>query len=163
VASFVMQFAIAAGALTYVTSSSQTKIDQAIELGARGGFDYRDPDWPTLMKSTAGPPELIVESAGGAGYDRLVKLAAPGGRIVSYGATTGPADTLDLHKVFWKQLTLQGSTMGSPADFAEMVEFVEQHGVCPIVDEVFPLAAGDEAIARMQSSPQFGKYVLDTA
>jgi NADPH:quinone reductase-like Zn-dependent oxidoreductase len=103
---------------------------------------------------------LIIDSAGGSGYAALVNLAAPGGRIVNYGATAGPPQKLDLFKVFWKQLRLQGSTMGSPEDFASMLKFVEEKRIHPIIDTVLPLEAGNEAIARMESSPQFGKYVL---
>lgn len=160
VATFALQFAIATGARTFVTSSSADKIQQAMKLGARGGFDYNDPNWSKAMAEQAGAVDLIIDSAGGAGYNTLVDLAAPGGRIVNYGATTGPPEKLDLFKVFWKQLTIQGSTMGSPSDFTAMLEFVQRHQIRPIIDRVFPLAEGNEAINQMKSSPQFGKYVL---
>ena len=65
-----------------------------------------------------------------------------------------------MFKVFWKQLRLQGTTMGSPGDFAAMLQFVEQHAIRPIVDEVLPLAEGNDALTQMKSSPQFGKFVL---
>ena len=149
-----------AGAAVWVTSSSEEKIERAVALGANGGFDYNDADWSGAMLKTAGAPDLIIDSAGGTGYGTLLTLAAPGGRIVNYGATTGPPEKLDLFKVFWKQLRLQGTTMGSPSDFSQMLAFVEQHKLAPIVDAVLPLAQGNEAIALMKSSPQFGKYVL---
>ncbi len=160
VATFALQFAVAAGANVWVTSSSQDKIKRAVELGAKGGFDYNDADWWKTMSGQAGLPNLIIDSAGGAGYGALLNLAAPGGRIVNYGATKGPPEKLDLFKIFWKQLTVQGSTMGSPADFAAMLAFVEKHQIRPIVDCVFPLADGNQALNLMKSSPQFGKYVL---
>jgi NADPH:quinone reductase-like Zn-dependent oxidoreductase len=160
VATFALQFAVAAGANVWVTSSSQDKIKRAVELGATGGFDYNEGNWWKTMSGQAGSPSLIIDSAGGAGYGALLNLAAPGGRIVNYGATTGPAEKLDLFKIFWKQLTVQGSTMGSPADFAAMLAFVEKHQIRPIVDRVFPLADGNQALNLMKASPQFGKYVL---
>ena len=104
---------------------------------------------------------LIIDSAGGRGYESLVRIAAAGGRIVSYGATTGPPGKLDIFKVFWKQLHLIGTSMGSPADFAAMLQVADQHNVRPVIDREFSLAEGNEAVEQMQSSPQFGKYVLN--
>lgn len=160
VATFALQFAVAAGARVWVTSSSSTKIERAIELGAEGGYDYTDDGWWKQMSEDAGLPSLIVDSAGGPGYKALVNLVDAGGRIVSYGATAGPPEKLDMFKLFWKQLHLIGSTMGSPADFAAMLELVSQHKLHPVVDAVFPLEDGNVAISQMASSPQFGKYVL---
>lgn len=163
VATFALQFAVAAGANVYVTSSSDEKLARAAALGARGGFDYRDDAWAKRAAAEMPAPNLIVDSAGGPGYASLITLAAPGGRIVNYGATAGPPEKLDLFKVFWKQLRLQGSTMGSPADFAAMLAFVNEHQLKPIVDRTFPLSEGNQALAQMQTSPQFGKYVLTIA
>ena len=160
VATFALQFAIAAGADVWVTSSSPRKIDRAVELGAKGGFDYTSEDWSKRLAKQVGSIQLIVDSAGGVGYRSLVNLAAPGGRIVNYGATAGPPEKLDLFKVFWKQLRLQGTTMGSPADFAAMLQFVEAKRIVPIVDSALPLSEGNRALNQMKSSPQFGKYVL---
>lgn len=160
VATFALQFALAAGATVWVTSSSDDKIQRAVEFGASGGFDYRVDGWWRAAADRAVAPDLIVDSAGGPGYGSLINLAAAGGRIVNYGATAGPPDKLDLFKLFWKQLRLQGTTMGSPEDFRAMLAFVERHDIRPIVDRVFALSNGNEAVGCMQSSPQFGKYVL---
>lgn len=163
VATMALQLAVAAGAEVWVTSSSSEKIERAVALGARGGFLYTQDDWPKRCAEAAGGFELIVDSAGGRGYASLVQLAAPAGRIVSYGSTAGMPEKLDLFKVFWKQLRLQGSTMGSPADFAAMLAFVQQHAIKPVIDAVFPLAEGNRALEAMKTSPQFGKYVLAIA
>lgn len=160
VATFAMQFAVAAGAEVWVTSSSPEKIQRAVAGGAKGGFNYKDEGWAKELSQTAAAPHVIIDSAGGRGYDALLKLAAPGGRIINYGATAGPPEKLDLFKVFWKQLRLQGSTMGSPDDFAAMLKFVAEKSIVPIVDTVMPLEDGNQAIAQMKSAPQFGKYVL---
>ena len=160
VATFALQFAVAAGAKVWVTSSSPAKIQRAVQLGGQGGFDYTSETWAKEYVKAAAPPHLTIDSAGGPGYAALLNIAAPGGRIVNYGATAGPPQKLDLFKVFWKQLRLQGSTMGSPADFAAMLDFVETHGIKPVIDDAFPLAAGNAAIEQMKTSPQFGKYVL---
>ncbi|MEO2035437.1 MAG: zinc-binding dehydrogenase [Planctomycetaceae bacterium] len=160
VATFAVQFAVAAGAKVWVTSSSAAKIEAAVKLGADGGFDYTDEDWWKQMSKDVGAPSLIIDSAGGPGYKALLNLADAGGRIVNYGATAGPPEKVDLFKLFWKQLHLIGSTMGSPADFAAMLELVNTHKLRPVVDAVFPLSDGNTAISQMASSPQFGKYVL---
>lgn len=160
VATFALQYAVASGAEVWVTSSSAEKIGRAVELGASGGFNYTDDGWGKQMIRQAGEPHLIIDSAAGKGYGALINLAAPGGRIVNYGATTGPPEKLDLFKVFWKQLRLLGTTMGSPNDFSAMLKFVEDKKITPIIDSVCPLEEGDDAISRMKSSPQFGKYVL---
>ena len=160
VATFLLQFAVAAGAKVWVNSSSQAKIGRAVEMGAEGGFLYTDETWPQQFLDAAGAPSLIVDSAAGPTYDTLIDLVEMGGRIVSFGATLGPPEKLEMRKVFWKQLRLQGSTMGSPADFAAMLEFTSGHGIKPMVETTYPLEEGNTAIEQMEVSPQFGKYVL---
>jgi len=160
VATFALQFAVAIGAEVWVTSSSESKIQQAISLGAKGGFDYRQGGWAKQFAAHVGPPDLIIDSAGGSGYATLMSLAAPGGCIVNYGATAGAPESIDMFKLFWKQLRLQGSTMGSAADFTAMLDLVQEHEVQPVIDAVFSLEDTNQALDQMRSSPQFGKYVL---
>jgi zinc-binding alcohol dehydrogenase/oxidoreductase len=161
VAVFALQFALAAGAEVWVTSSSPRKIQHAVSLGAKGGFDYRNAGWHRELVKLSGPIDLIVDSGGGNGYADLIEAAAPGGRIVTYGATAGRPPELDLFKVFWKQLHLIGSTLGSPRDFEAMLDQINRHRIRPVVDQAFPLDDAPLAIARMADSPQFGKLVLN--
>jgi NADPH:quinone reductase-like Zn-dependent oxidoreductase len=112
------------------------------------------------VAARAGLFDVIVESAGGEGFGDLLDLAAPGGRVVFFGATRGDGPALALRKIFWRQLSLLGTTMGSPADWSAMVEFVTLHRVRPVVSEVFPLARAAEAFALMERGGQFGKIVL---
>jgi NADPH:quinone reductase-like Zn-dependent oxidoreductase len=160
VASIALTMAVASGAKVFVTSSSDEKIKRAVELGAQGGFNYQVDGWVKELNRSTGGVNLILDSAAGRGYGNLIEAAAFGGRIVNYGATTGPPEQLDMFKVFWKQLSLLGSTMGSPRDFQEMLDFVVAHRVVPIVDQVLPLKETNEAIELLKSSPQFGKIVL---
>lgn len=160
VATFAIQFAKAAGASVYVTSSSPEKIDSAIQLGATAGFNYTESDWGKQLVSDAGPINVIVDSAGGPNYANLLNIAAAGGRIVNYGATAGPAEAVNLFHVFWKQLSLIGSTMGSPSDFATMLDFVNEKRIEPAIDQIIPLVEANDALGRMGSSGQFGKLVL---
>ncbi|MDG2383138.1 MAG: zinc-binding dehydrogenase [Pirellulaceae bacterium] len=161
VATFALQYAVAAGAEVVVTSSSVAKIERAVRYGAKMGVDYRLTDWPDQIRAEIGEVDLIIDSAGGDGYQQLVDLAAPGARIVNYGATTGPPKKLDIFKVFWKHLHLIGSSMGSPDDFRRMLEFSSENSIKPIVDGVFPLMAVNEALDRMKDNRQFGKIVLE--
>ena len=158
---FALQFAVAAGAEVWVTSSSPEKIARARTLGARGGMNYRDADWPAaLQKQASDLFDVIIDSAGGEGFGKLIELTRPGGRIAFFGATTGNPPSLDLRKSFFRQISLLGTTMGSPADFAGMTAFVAAHRIAPVVDRVFPLAATEDALRHMEASAQFGKIVL---
>lgn len=160
VATLALQFAVAIGAEVAVTSSKPEKLAKAKELGAVAGFNYREENWHKKAAEEFGRPNLIIDSAAGKGYANLIALAAPGGRIVNYGATTGPPETIDMFKVFWNQLKLIGSTMGSTADFRGMLNLVEKHEIRPVIDQVFSLAQGNEALSRMEQGEQFGKIVL---
>jgi len=160
VACIALQLAVAAGATVIVTSSSQTKIDKALAMGAAAGFLYTSEGYASQVKAEFGPVHLIVDGAGGNGYSQLIDMVCPGGRIVNYGATAGIPEKLELRKVFFKQLHLVGSTMGSPDDFAAMLDMVGKHEIRPVIDEVFALSEGNKAFEKMNVSSQFGKLVL---
>ena len=161
VATFALQFALAAGATVLVTSSSAQKIDKAIGLGAVAGYNYHDKDWRKQIQSNHGEIDLTIDSAGGEGYAKLIDLAIPGGRIVNYGNTMQVPVEIELRKVFWKQLRLLGSTMGSPEEFVRMLDLVKEKKIHPVIDKIFPLDAGNDALERMRDSKQFGKIVLE--
>lgn len=161
VATFALLFAKAAGAEVWVTSASPEKLRRARELGAAGGFLYTKTDWVEECRRTAGVPDLVIDSAGGEGYAQLVSLVRPGGRIVNFGATRGNIKELNVRQLFWKQLHLIGSTMGTPREFERMVRFVTQQRIEPVVDRVLPLEEGNASLAMMEESSQFGKIVLE--
>lgn len=163
VACIALQLAVAAGATIIVTSSSQAKIDKALAMGAAAGFLYTADGYASQVNAEFGPIHLIVDGAGGYGYSELIDMACPGGRIVNYGATAGMPDRLDLRKVYWKQLHLVGSTMGSPGDFAAMLDMVCKHKIRPVIDKAFALSEGNKAFEKMNVSSQFGKLVLQVS
>ncbi len=163
VATMALQLARAAGASVAVTSSSGEKLERARGLGADAGFLYTDAEWADRCRREFGRPSLIIDGAGGAGYSALVELLAPGGRLVNYGATAGAPQRLDLFKVFWKQLDLRGTTMGSPDEFDRLLVFVREHGVRPVIDEVFGLSRINDALDRLAGKDHFGKVVIDCA
>jgi NADPH:quinone reductase-like Zn-dependent oxidoreductase len=160
VALFALQYAVALGARVFVSSGSDEKLSQAKAMGAAGGVNYTSTGWADALKEQAGAFDVIVDGAGGDGVNDLLDLATPGGRVVFYGATRGNPSSIVLRRVFWKQLNVLGSTMGSPEDFAEMMEFVGRHGIRPVVDRVFELDEGAAAFRRMDEGAQFGKIVI---
>ncbi len=135
-------------------------------LGAIDGAIYRNPDWENTLKSAlksrgARGFDLIIDSAGGPGFQSLVELAAPGGRIVFFGATAGDPPAMPQRRIFWKQLSIIGSTMGSPKDFRSMTAFVDQHQLKPFGTlHQFALSEGNNAFAAMDQGSQFGKILL---
>jgi zinc-binding alcohol dehydrogenase/oxidoreductase len=158
---YACQFAVAAGAEVWVSSSSAEKLSRARALGAKGGVNYRDDAWAAdLQKLAGGLFDVIVDSAGGDGFAKLIELTKPGGRIVFFGATVGNPPGIDLRKSFFRQINLLGTTMGSPADFAGMTAFVERHKIVPVVDRVLPLAETEAAFRHMEAAAQFGKIAL---
>jgi len=160
VALFALQFAVAANVNVYVSSGDPEKIARAVKLGASGGVNYKDEHWVEELQEKAGAFDLIFDGAGGDGIGHLLNLAAPGGRIVFYGATKGNPSTVEVRRIFWKQLNIMGSTMGSPSDFQSMIDFVNKYQLYPVIDQVFPFTEGENAMKRMDLGKQFGKLVL---
>ena len=160
VALFAFQFALAAGALIYVTSGSDEKLDKAMAMGATGAVNYKKADWVQRLRDLAGGFDVTIDGAGGDGINDLLDLAVPGGRVVLYGATKGNPSNLVARRIFWKQLNVLGSTMGSPDDFEAMAGFISKHKLRPVVDRIFEFEEGEAAFRWMEGEKQFGKIVV---
>lgn len=160
VATFALLWALNAGAEVYVTSGTPSKIGAAVKLGAKAGANYREESWTDQLKESAGGFDLIIDSALGDGFAQYTDLANPGGRIVFFGGTSGNIPPLEGRKIFWKQLSILGTTMGSADDFSAMLAFVNKHRIKPVIDSVYPIAAAETALQKMGDSAQFGKIVL---
>ena len=159
-ATFALQFAKGLGARVFVTSGSDEKLERARQLGADGGVNYRAPDWSAKLREL-GVPDVVIDSAGGETLASCLDLLRPGGRLVTFGSTTGPVPHLDVFRLFWKQLRLLGTTMGTPAEFAAMLErFDDPDPPHPVVDRSFPLEQAVDALRHMEDAGQFGKIVL---
>jgi NADPH:quinone reductase-like Zn-dependent oxidoreductase len=159
-ASFVIAKAL--GARTLVTSSSGEKLDRARELGADAAVNHADEDVAAAVKeATAGKGvDVVVEHVGEATWKTSLQAAGSNARIVVCGATTGPNPPAQLHRIWWKQLEIYGSTMGTREDFEGVYELVASGAVKPIVDKVFPLAEAAAAHEYLEDGRQFGKVVL---
>ncbi len=154
------QLAIAVGANVYVTSGSEEKIEKAVGLGAKGGANYKDADAMKALGKSVGGFNVVIDSAGGLGFNMLLRMCRKGAQVGIYGGTTGSLEKVAVPNIFYKQISIHGSTMGSDLEFGKMLDFVSEHKIVPVVDSVFELKNGNEAIDMMANSPQFGKIVL---
>lgn len=158
VQTFVLLFAKWAGAHTIVTSGSDEKLERARALGADLAINYvTNPEWPKLLRST-GPVDLVVDSSGGDTLRKALDVVRPGGRIVVYGGTNGDA-TIKMFPLFWKHVSVLGTSMGSPQDFRAMLQLFNE-GLKPAIDRVFELGDGVAAFERLAAGDQFGKVIL---
>lgn len=158
-----LQIANHLGARAIVTSHSDQKLERALELGAAHAVNYRSDDVVGRVKELTDRKgaDLVVDNVGEATFAASVRASTKGGRIVTCGATTGPHIPVDVRAVFWKQLTIYGSTMGNAGEFAAMLEAVDGGRIEPVVDSVFPLADARAALERLEGAEQIGKIVLD--
>ena len=162
VALFALQFAKARGAIVMVTSQHDDKLEQAQNLGADYGVNSSNTDWVKAARDWSGGDgvDVVVESIGGEYLSKSLQTLRLGGRLVTFGRSLSTNATIDIGLTFWNHLSILGSTMGSPADFAGMLELVNAHKITPVVDSVRPLEQGRDAFQRMADGQQFGKVVL---
>ncbi len=158
---FALQFALAAGCRAWVTSGHDSKIEKAIRLGASGGVNYKNENWDKELKSMTVGFDIIIDSAAGPEFYKLVEICNPGGTIVNFGGTTGAITNLMAQRIYWKQLNILGSTMGNDQDFSKMLEFLNRHLLVPVIDMVFPMNEAESAFRRMEKAEQFGKILLE--
>ena len=158
-----LQIAGHLGAHAVVTSHREAKRRRALELGAARAIDYRNEDVVAAVReATDGRgADVVVDNVGEATFAASIRACRKGGRIVTCGATTGPRIPVDVRRVFWRQLSILGSTMGDADEFAAMLALVAAGRIRPLVDAVFPLDEASAALERLQNAEQFGKIVLD--
>jgi zinc-binding alcohol dehydrogenase/oxidoreductase len=155
-----LAIAKALGARAIVTSTSGEKLARASELGADAAVPTPDVAW-RIKEITGGQGvDVVVEHVGEATWATSLSVARHGGRITVCGATSGPNPPAALHRVWWKQLTIYGSTMGTKEDFEGAFDLVKSGRARPVVDRVFPLAEARAAHERMEKGEQLGKIVL---
>jgi NADPH2:quinone reductase len=161
VASAAFELARALGARTIVTSSSDDKLARAREWGADVTVNHANGDVAAVVKETTGRGvDVVVEHVGEATWKTSLGAVRTGGRVVVCGATTGPNPPAQLHRWWWKQLTLLGSTMGTRDDFLGAYDLVRTGRARVHVDRVYPLAEIRAAHERLEAAEQVGKIVL---
>lgn len=157
VATYLLQFAKAAGATVYVTSRSKDKLEQAAKLGADKGIQSEG-DWDELLEKEK--VDIVIETVGAATFHQSLNQLRKGGKMVLIGSSTGDKIELNLREFFYGQYTLKGTTMGSAEEYQAMLEFIEKYNIRPIVDKVFKIEEYKKAINRLEKGKQFGKISL---
>jgi len=154
VSTALVALARAAGYVVYVTSRDPAKRERALGIGAHAAFEpgARLPE----------RVDAVMETVGAATWDHSLKALEPGGTIVVAGATSGADPSADLRRVFFRQLRIVGSTMGTRAELVRLLRFLDATGVRPFVDSVRPLAEARAAFERLDAGESFGKLVLTT-
>jgi NADPH:quinone reductase-like Zn-dependent oxidoreductase len=161
VATASLAIAKALGARCVVTSSSEQKLERARALGADATVNHASEDVARRVKElTDGGVQVVVETVGADTWATSLSVARPGARICVCGATSGPNPPANLHRMWWKQLTIYGSTMGTKQDFEAVYELVTSGRAKPVIDSVLPLAEARAAHERLESGAQLGKIVL---
>ena len=155
-----MQMALAWESKVHVTSSSPEKREKALQMGAVSAIDYREKGWGKKASKDLGGFDVILDGASGPGFQELLDALNPGGRIAIYGRTAGPLPELQSAKIFYKQASILGSTMGSSAEFIGMLDLVNRYKIHPIVDSHFTLDQTEQAFRYMDEGKQFGKIVI---
>jgi NADPH:quinone reductase-like Zn-dependent oxidoreductase len=156
VSTALIQLGEAAGYRIWVTTRDEDKAAKALELGASAAFE-----------SGARLPErvdAVMETVGAATWSHSVKSLRPGGTVVTSGATSGDAPKrAELSNIFFKQLRVIGSTMGTRDELARLAQYVTQRGIEPVIDSVLPLAEARTGIAKLAAGDVFGKIVMEVS
>lgn len=161
VALFALSFAVASGSEVYVTSGNEKKISKAVGLGAQGGVNYKNSNWSAKLLENVKGFDLIIDSAAGSGFKELTELANPGGRIVLLGRTAGKILNLNPSTIFWKQLSIQGTTMGNHEEFKKMIDLISSQNIHPVIDSIYSTQDVNLAFEKMDKGEQFGKIVIN--
>jgi NADPH:quinone reductase-like Zn-dependent oxidoreductase len=163
VASAAIQIAKLAGAYVYAVTSTPEKVAKARALGADRVIDRSTENWSKAVFAATNKRgvDLVLENVGAATWFDSLRSATRGGRIVTYGATTGPRPETHLALIFWNQLKIVGSTMSSRQEFHTVMNLIWQGRLKPVVDSVFKLEDAPAAFRRLQAGEQFGKIVIE--
>jgi len=159
VATAANAIARALGAKTIVTSASDQKLAR-VEADAKINHAQEDVVDAVKAVTEGRGADVVVEHVGEATWQRSLQAVRSGGRVAVCGATSGPNPPAALHRIWWKQLTIYGSTMGTKADFEGAYELVASGRARPLLDEIFPLSEARAAHERMEAGEQLGKIVL---
>ncbi|QOS76992.1 zinc-binding dehydrogenase [Paenibacillus sp. JNUCC31] len=157
VATYALLMAVAAGAKVTVTSRSEAKRKEALRLGANRALDSHT-DWNS--HNGLEPVDMILDSIGQTMFPKYFDIIRPGGRIVMYGASSGDDLNIPIRSIFFPQVSLLGTSMGSREEFVQMLQWVERHDIHPVIDGTYLLQDTAQAFERMEKGKQFGNLAI---
>jgi zinc-binding alcohol dehydrogenase/oxidoreductase len=160
VATFALAFAVAAGATAYVTGENDEVLQRAQSMGAKGGLKYTDPDWRKQVQPLTGGVDVVIDGAPAPSFGNYVRSLKPGARAVIYGSTAGNQFQVNATDIFLRSASIVGSQVGDPQDFRDMLAFIGQKRVRPVIEKTFGLAQAKEALLFLQDAHHFGKVVI---
>lgn len=160
VASAAILLGVAGGLTVYATSRDEAKRAAAVELGAAAAFATDRDAVKAVIRATEGGVDAVLDTVGEATWDFSLRVTRPGGTIVVCGTTSGPNPPAQLNRVFWRQLTIAGSTMGTREELTRVVQLCAGGRLHPLVDSVRPLREAPSAFAALESGERRGKLVL---
>lgn len=158
VATFMIQFAKKKGARVIVSSRSAAKRQASLAIGADRAVANEE-DWSEVLKDEK--IDVVIESVGRATFNRSLAVLKKGGTIVVFGATTEDFVEIDLRTFFYAQQSMLGTTLGNREEFREMLQFMQQHEIYPVIDRTFQLDEAEEALQLLEKNQQFGKIVFE--
>ena len=160
VATFALKFAVASGAVPFVTSGSADTLALAKGLGAAGGFDYKDPELRKSIAKTPGGIDVVIDGAPASSFASYGRALNMGARVVVYGSTGGMQFQVTATDLFLRNVSVIGTNVGNLREFLDMIAFVERHRIEPAIDRSFNLEGAADALAYFESSHRFGKIVI---
>jgi zinc-binding alcohol dehydrogenase/oxidoreductase len=162
VASFALLWCLNIGAEVYISSGSEEKINWARSMGALDGVDYHVKNCYKDLSKRVGGFDVIIDSSGGDSVNELLSSLRPAGRYVFYGATKmNPSTGLEMAKLFFRHIRIQGTTMGTTQEFNDMMNLINTNKIEPVIDQVFSLDQIIEAHHLMENYSQTGKICLN--
>ncbi len=158
-----IQIAKMVGCRVFATASSDEKLDHARQLGADVLINYAEEEFDRAIRKLTDKRgvDVVIDYIGADTWVRSLRTARRGGRILTCGATTGPTPQTDLRHIFFRQLQILGSTMGSPRDFRDVMKCVFRGQLKPVVDRILPLSEAREAHELIEGRKVFGKLILN--
>lgn len=163
VSTAAIQIAVHLGARVFAVTSGPENVQRVEALGASRAYDRLTTDWAAELHADTGRSgvDVVLDSVGGPMWSLCVRALAAGGRLVTYGATAGPEGEQDIRRIFWKQLSILGTTMGSPHEFREVMTLVFDGVLTPVIAEVLKLDDVRRGHELLESGAVFGKLVVE--
>lgn len=160
VAQAALALAVAKKAKVFVTSSSLTKISDAVSKGAISGVNYKEKDWNVNLKEISQGIDIVLDSSPSSNLDEYLKFMNYGGKIIAYGSTASRNTTLNISKFFLRHIHFIGTTMGSPTQFEKLLQYMSKYEIRPTIDNVYSIDKSTDAFIALGQGKHIGKIVI---